>query len=507
MLSSALRLLFAMLAWLPLSAAALNPKSVAVLYNSADPSSVELATFYQKARGIPAANLVGLPLSTNQDISREDYNQTLRDPLRKIFADRGWWHMGKDKEGKVIPTTNTMPVVAIMRGVPLRITPAPPPAGFTPDPKDPLTHRNEAAVDSELLLLGAADAPIQSVASNYFFGSELPLDQAKLPFLLLTSRIDAASIATCQRMIREAIATEKTGLWGRAYIDLANKHSLGDGWMIQIAKACRQNGIPAVVDRFNETLPSHYPLTHAALYYGWYDTHVSGPFLNPKLRLRPGAIALHLHSFSGQQLRDATKNWSAPLLDRGAAATVGNVYEPFLQLTHHFDVLNDRLLRGWTWVEASWASIPVSSWQSITLGDPLYRPFLHLDGSGQQLPRDEEFRALRRAANDPASRAKVVARWAEEQHSGVFAEALALEAMDDGNSQQARKWFVTALENYKNADDQVRQYLHLAAIDRLANQPKAAIELLESGRKRAAGFSSSQALSAWLALLDPTANR
>lgn len=503
MFAVAKSVLAGLLASLSVARAAIGPNSVAVLFNSADPASGELAAFYQKSRGIPAENLVGLPLSTNPDISREEYNATLRDPLRKIFVERGWWQMGTDKAGKVIPTTSRMPVIALMSGVPLRIGHSANPGGPAPDPRDPMGGRNEAAVDSELLLLGANDMPVSGVGSNYFFRSESRFDSAKLPFLLLSSRIDAPSPATCKRMITEAIATEKTGLWGRAYIDVANKHEQGDGWMVNSAKACIQQGIPTVVDRFNETLPTNYPMTQAALYYGWYDMSVSGPFLNPKLRMRPGAIAVHIHSASAEQLKDGTKNWSAPLLERGAAATVGNVYEPYLQLTHQLDVLNDRLLRGWTWVEASWAAMPVSSWQSITLGDPLYRPFAHLDGSGKKEEKDAEFRALHQAAGDPATRGKVVSTWAKDKKSGVFAEALGLDALAAGNANEARKWFTAALEDYRIADDQVRQYLNLASIARLGNDPAGAVRLLETGHKRAAALPSAQALATWLELLNP----
>ncbi len=76
-----------------------------------------------------------------------------------------------------------------------------------------------------------------------------------LPFLVLTARIDAPSYATCERMIRDAVAAEKTGLWGMAYVDIANKFPQGDQWLETVVKENAQAGIPTVVDRFNDTLP------------------------------------------------------------------------------------------------------------------------------------------------------------------------------------------------------------------------------------------------------------
>src|SRR5690606_8059735 len=104
-----------------------------------------------------------------------------------------------------------------------------------------------------------------------------------------------------------------------------------------------------------------------------------------------------LHSFSAAQLRDASKNWSGPLLARGAAATLGNVYEPYLQMTHHFDLFQRRLMDGFTLAEAAYMSVPVLSWQNVVLGDPLYRPFLHFGGSGTKTDADRDYRALRLA--------------------------------------------------------------------------------------------------------------
>ena len=38
-------------------------------------------------------------------------------------------------------------------------------------------------------------------------------------------------------------------------------------------------------------------------------------------------------------------------------------------------------------------AMPAVSWQSVVLGDPLYQPFLRLDGSGAKAAPDRDFRA------------------------------------------------------------------------------------------------------------------
>jgi hypothetical protein len=56
-------------------------------------------------------------------------------------------------------------------------------------------------------------------------------------------------------------------------------------------------------------------------------------------------------------------------------ATVGNVFEPYLQFTHEPQLLLRALARGDTFGAAAAYSVPAFSWQCIAIGDPLYRPF------------------------------------------------------------------------------------------------------------------------------------
>jgi len=56
-------------------------------------------------------------------------------------------------------------------------------------------------------------------------------------------------------------------------------------------------------------------------------------------------------------------------------ATVGNVYEPYLEFLHRPDLLVEALARGEDLVDAAYYALPALSWQSIVIGDPLYRPF------------------------------------------------------------------------------------------------------------------------------------
>lgn len=502
-------LLWMGLMWLArASAAPLGPAEVAVVYNTASADSEKLAKLYCEARKIPTTQLIGLKTPLAADITRAEYDRSIRDPLRTEFDRRGLWQRAKDKSGVTGPVANKIRVLVLMRGMPLRIKAEPKPKDFKDDPKNPVAFRDDAAVDSELSLFGVEGLPTAGVLENRYFQSQQGITEARLPYVMLTSRIDAASTLTCERMIRDALETEATGLWGMAYVDIANKYPDGDKWLEEIAAENLRAGIPTVVDRFNDTLPKNYPMTAAALYYGWYDGNLSGPFLNTKFTFRKGAVAMHLHSFSGQQLTDPNQNWSAGLLLKGAAATIGNVYEPYLALTHHFDILHQRLLAGFTLVEAAWMAMPVVSWQAIVLGDPLYRPFAHFDCTGPRAATDSEFVALRLASlkwgTDAAEMRKQLEAASERLQSGPLSEAVGLRLVADAKPAEAVVWFNQAKQHYGKTEDKMRQDFNIISIHRAAPDGKArAVQELRDGRLRYGMVPEAAAFAGWLDILDP----
>ena len=507
--SAVIRFLLAAFLLATANAQYLTPNEVLVIYNKADPDSVKLADVYKDARAVPSANLLGLDLSLNQDISRGEYEKSIVAPLRKFMDEKSLWNRVRDPQGLLIPQQNKIRAILLMRGVPLRIAPEPAPAPKEgdPPPADPISPRDEASVDSELAMFGIETLPSKGVLKNAFFESKVPLSKANAPYLVLTSRIDAPTYAICKRMITDAVAAEKTGLWGRAYIDIANKFPQGDQWLEEIVSQDTRMGIPTITDRFNETLPKDYPMTDTAIYYGWYDENVSGPFLNTSFQFRPGAIAIHLHSFSAQQLRDAHLNWCAPLLVRGAAATVGNVYEPYLHLTHHFEILNDRLMKGWTFAEAAWAAIPVTSWQGIVLGDPLYRPFKHIDGTGENRPEDRDYRALRAASrqwpDDQKLRREKLSAAAEKLKSGTLAEGLAMDYRESKDLTNAKLWLEKAREFFPDRKDKLRQDLQLISLLREQGKKTEAIQALLTAQKTYNSLPEAESITIWLNTLDP----
>jgi uncharacterized protein (TIGR03790 family) len=385
---AALMLLGAVLA--PLAARA-GGNEVVLVYNTQVPKSKAVAEHYAAARHVPAKQIFGFALTTNEIITRADFTDFLQKPLADHLVAAGFWKYGQTN----IPAKGTVPAHAEERvvtskiryavlcyGVPLKIAPSPipdpPPANLT----KPEFRNEEAAVDSELawLPLIKRKVPLAGPLPNLLYACTNHELLSPLNGLLLVSRLDGPTSEIANRLVDKALAAETNGLWGRAYFDLRNEQTndvyyLGDQWLRTGAEICRQLGFEVEVDTNAATFPESYPMSHIAIYAGWYDSDVSGPFKLPTVEFMPGAFAYHLHSFSAETLRSSTARWCGPLLAKGATCTMGCVYEPYLQFTPNISLFLESLGNGYTFGEAAWAAQLALSWQTTVIGDPLYQPF------------------------------------------------------------------------------------------------------------------------------------
>jgi uncharacterized protein (TIGR03790 family) len=367
------------------AAASLRPEAakVLVLANSDDAESMRLAEYYMTKRGIPAANLFAYPLPKGEEISWELFVSSLWHPLLLDLISRGWLDatlselkdaMGRNKLASLGHKANCL---VVCRGVPLRIQADPvrldklPPSPFQSDGR---LLTNMAALDSELSTLPLSQHLAIGLLPNPLFLRDKP-GSFELSGVLKVSRLDAPSLAAAKALVDNAIETEETGLNGRAYVDLGGPYPEGDGWFGTVEKIITLTGYDMEVDRGPGTFSSEQRFDSPALYFGWYTGEINGPFTVQGFSFPKGAIAFHLHSWSAGTLREPQRSWCGPLIERGAAATLGNVSEPYLGFTHRPDAFLKALFEGRTLVEAAYYAMPVLSWQSIVIGDPLYRPF------------------------------------------------------------------------------------------------------------------------------------
>lgn len=482
-----------------------------VVFNENDRDSAELARFYAGKRGVPPAQVVGLACAKTEEITREDYDRSIAEPLRRAFTANGWWKLPSPAgaEGPVV--ANKIRFVVLMRGIPLKIAHVAKYEGDKGGGPPAVAAVNAAAVDAELAVLGLRTRAISGALNNWYFRSFTPITEAGRPELMLVCRLDAPTPEIVRRMIEDTLVAERDGLAGLAYVDARgineDGYAEGDAWLFALANAARRRGSPVVLDNGPALFPASYPLTRAALYFGWYAEHVSGPFVRPEFRFARGAVAVHIHSFSAATLRDPVRHWAGPLLAVGAAATLGNVYEPFLALTPQLDVFHDRLRAGFTFAESAYAAQRVLSWMTTCVGDPLYRPFKgavtleEQPASGEWADYRKNARlwfSTERAVGDAALRAA-----AAKNRSGVILEGLGLLQLSANDREAALKTFPDARELYGPGDDALRVATHEIIQLRAAGRDAEAQAL---ARKMAAASPDAPAAEMLRALAAPPAS-
>jgi uncharacterized protein (TIGR03790 family) len=366
---------------------------VVVIYNSRVPESEDVARYYAKARHVPEKQIYGFSLTADEEMSRDEFRDSFQLPLARKLEYDELWRLGSFTNA----TTNGRPervfrkvtaskirYAVLCYGIPLKIAPDPGlsepiSAGVRPE-----LRRNEASVDSELswLPLLEMNIPLSGPLPNWIYGVTNAAQINPTNGILMVARLDGPTPEIARGLVDKAVQAERDGLWGRAYFDSRGlpktdtNFFLGDEWILGAAEISRELGFETVVDKNPATFPADFPMSQIAIYCGWYDGNVSGPFALPEVEFMPGAFAYHLHSFSAETLRSTTQNWCGPLLARGATCTMGCVYEPYLSATPNIAIFLARLMgKGFTFGEAAWAAQPALSWQTTVIGDPLYRPF------------------------------------------------------------------------------------------------------------------------------------
>ena len=462
----------------------------AVVFNPEFPESEALAKYYAEKRGIPSDQLLRIPCGKEEAISRDVYDSTIASVIRQAMIERGWWKMQtKDMRDRADGKMHKLPVVVkskisvlvMMHGMPTKIIrkkEGPQPAS-----------EDEASVDSELASIAIPGQMLAGTTPNPFFNK--PMRFNALPEamgMMLVGRLDAADPTLVRRMIDDALAVEQSGLSGRAVIDLALKlgaYEQGEEWLRQTAQTYRRSGIPTYVDRYEPLIREGWPLPDTALYFGWYAGEISGALKSESFRFKRGAIACHLHSFSASTIRTTTQAWVGPLIAHGAAATLGNVWEPYLSFTVHFNILNDRLLKGWSLAEAAWCATPGLSWMNVVIGDPLYRPFAN-SLLGDEANRDYEvYKRMVQAHVDDEDSTELksdVLKAARSRRNPRLIEILALLSSQESKTNEAVELMEHARSLYTDPADKLRTTLYEVEILRREHdksKDQKALELLQ----------------------------
>jgi uncharacterized protein (TIGR03790 family) len=386
----------------------LLPEHVLIIANRAVPESMELARYYMKSRQIPLQNLVQVQTSKEEHISREVFEREIAAPVRDFVT-------------RTDPAGKRLGCILLMYGIPLRIE-APMPSAEEAarrlelnkrligvqekskelDKTDPQTTKRlkeeqadlekqimqvnmstqGASVDSELALVMEIKPRLEGWLPNrYFFGFR-GKDIENMPKkVLAVSRLDGPSKAVVQRIIDNSIQAEREGLVGKAYFDARwpDKSDKEPSAYQQYDRAIHNTArivekskkLPVVLDE-REGLFQQGEAPNAALYCGWYSL---GKYVDA-FTWAKGAIGFHIASSECTTLKAENSTvWCKVMLEKGVAATIGPVAEPYLESFPQPEVFFGCLLDGHQLAECYAVSNPFWSWQQVLIGDPLYRPF------------------------------------------------------------------------------------------------------------------------------------
>lgn len=404
-----LGILLAVLLVRPGPAMALDPDEVLVLANKNASESIGLARFYMEQRRIPKENLLILWITDRETCTREGYLKKVVKPVQRYL----------DKEhGKKIRC------IVTMYGIPLKIAP-PEPEGQealvldrfekkkrhltallgegkkSPEETAYLSARLKklnqelssfkqkndkwASFDSELSLVTKDDYPLEFWLGNPFYplfkDQTMPLEKKDIT---MVCRLDGPDAQTVKRVILDSIHAEEEGLSGKAYFDARwpdtgndkplSGYALNDRLIHLAAGVVEASGLTRGVvkdDTGRLFQPGECPDT--ALYCGWYSlaNYVDAFTWNR------GAVGFHVASSECTTLKSGTSNvWCKRMLEKGIAATVGPVGEPYVQSFPNPEIFFRLLCDGYlTLVECYYVSLPYVSWKMVLVGDPLYRPY------------------------------------------------------------------------------------------------------------------------------------
>ncbi|VAW33113.1 hypothetical protein MNBD_DELTA03-1812, partial [hydrothermal vent metagenome] len=374
----------------PAPHAALSPSQVAVIANQRVAESLKLARFYMAKRGIPAANLITIKTTRQEQVSRFAYEREIAKPVRDYLDER----YGEIK------------CLVLMFGVPLKIRP--PKLSFAnrsalkrlrrqrdmirqSGDKDKLKivagrikelrkTNQRAAVDSEIALVRQGDYPLTGWLPNpAYLGWQGRKNSLVKRRLLMVSRLDGPSPKVVKRIINDALTAEKNGLTGKACFDARwpqpepGKKLTGYAFYdnsIHQAAALLKKKMPVVLDDRPALFPAgaHLP---AALYCGWYSL---GKYIDA-FDWQVGSVGYHIASSECATLKQpGSRVWCKVMLEKGICATLGPVNEPYVQAfpppAMFFDLLTDG---RFDLAESYMLSLPFLSWQMVLIGDPLYK--------------------------------------------------------------------------------------------------------------------------------------
>ena len=366
--------------------------NVLVLANEALPSSVEIAEYYVQRRQVPADQLLKIRTSVADQVSRQEFERTIQNPIRVWLARTG-------AQDRIL-------YVVLTKGIPLRI--AGQGGGRT---------TTIASVDSELTLLyrrmtGQAVSPAGNVPNPYFLADGQPASARRFSHvaqdIFLVTRLDGFSVADVKALIDRGMAPSTAG---RVVLDQrAGISDKPNEWLAAAAKKleAQGQGERVVLEQTSRLVEGQKDVLG---YYSWGSNDPSFAARAPAVGFAPGALAALFVSTDARTFTEPPAEWkpgpweskqsyhagspqslTGDLVRAGVTGAAGYVNEPYLDTSIRPDILFPAYFAGFNLAEAFYLALPALSWQSVIVGDPLCAPFARTTVPAAELdpPIDKE---------------------------------------------------------------------------------------------------------------------
>lgn len=387
----------------------LERDEILVVANMNAARSAGLAKYYMRKRDIPNKNLIKLWITDKELCSRSDYEKKVVQPIRRYILQN--------------QSKSHIRCLLIMYGIPLNVSPP----ELSSEEKMELTSlTNEknrienylktikkeksdkekkiktelqnikkristfnkkkdrgSSLDSEIALVLEENYSLDGWIPNpYYLGfqnKELSITKDKV---LMVSRLDGLSDTMVKRIIDDSLYAEENGLKGKAYFDArwpdpGDKNVTGYGFydksIHRAADIVKESEFMPVVVNDTQELFKPGECSDAALYCGWYRLSRYVDAFNWQI----GSVGYHIASGECTTLKNKNSQiWCKMMLEKGIAATIGPVSEPYVQAFPVPEIFFKFLTEGYLSIaECYLISTPYLSWKMVLVGDPLYRPF------------------------------------------------------------------------------------------------------------------------------------
>lgn len=324
---------------------------VLVVINEASTESVEVGGYYIAKRKIPKENVLRVRLTTEENMTYEEFESVLRKAVKNAVYD----------------SKNPIDFVVLTKGVPIRLKNN---SGYSVD-------GHLAALDLPITPIDKPEADQVRRSVNPYFNQTESFSRKRFNMVLVT-RLDGYTVADCKRLVDNSLAaTPHKGLF---FFDAADNRK-GPGYadtqdaMTRAADVLKTKGFDAQLETTATFVAPAEPL---AGYTSWGSN--DGKFdvaAYKRLRFKPGALAETFVSTSGRTFKPTVGGQSVitDLIAAGVTGVKGYVSEPYTFALAKPDILFDRYTSGFNLAESFYMASLVTKWKDVVIGDPLCRPY------------------------------------------------------------------------------------------------------------------------------------